>query len=366
MVQPFPASFGSTNIGLPRLPTASEQMGMIGRQCAEQKDTTAKEEAKIANEEEAIANAPEQAVMERQSTPESTSSKKIRTPFPRNATKTTLAEDIKENIPLPSCLQICCTISDRRIDEPEMLEKTWWCYYCCCCGLGCGSWVHQRSLLKLTCCLTECESMEIFDQQVGTFSWIWSCAYCHFLGQMPRLQGTPKCICWDEMYGHDAVFRDDYNARRDKDINRNVNDAADHEDDPIQTFDHVLMSTFTLCYYSNFGISMSPLIIRPSVCTGACKWCCCQSSYEIVHPWDEEFGCCTHLLTCMWFYFTCRLPALTGDKRQKKYPIITCCGKKILPMKSRRMKDQFGQNTESEEEESPWYRPVQLPGPPQV
>jgi hypothetical protein len=250
----------------------------------------------------------------------------------------------------------CCTFSNRAIDEVELLEKTWWCMYCCCYGLGCGPWVHQRSFLKLTCCLTECERTDVFDKNIGTFSWLYSCCFCHALGQMPRLPGTPMCVCLDEMYWHDNNSRDDFNSRKDKAVTEWEED--NNGDDPaVQTFDFVLMTAYTLCFYKVFGFAVSPVIIRPSLCMGTCKWCCCQCSSEFVPACGEEFGCCTHLLTCTWCYFTCRLPILSGDRRPKKHPVITLCGRKILPLKRRKKMT----DSEAHAEESPWYREVELP-----
>jgi hypothetical protein len=230
--------------------------------------------------------------------------------------------------------------SNARIAESEMFERAWWCIYCCCVGIGSGDVVQPRPVWKCACWRAEMESDVFTHDRDGMFNCIVSLCCCHTLCQTPRREKTPDFMCCNEIMGDPTKVS---KAKK----------AENLEFPQIQPFDAILSQAFTACYYRLFGCSLSPTLVpmQNSCCTGSCKFGCCSSNYQCTVPnsfvacYDDEYGWCTYMATCLWLHVHCRVPPHLVEAGKLNCPLVAFWGRSV-----------WG---EEEDKESPWVKPVQ-------
>lgn len=180
--------------------------------------------------------------------------------------------------------------ADTQLTEELVLGEAWWFLYCCCGGCGCG---RESAILHLLCkcliCRLLCETTECRSKADGLCQFVQSCCCCSTLGQLPRRNGSPRCMLCAEHWG--GLYRNE----------------KSHEAEPHGLYDDVLHESCMLCYLLCCGIALR----RKNPYSGLLfsKCLCCRGSIS------------AFLWTWRCLYAQCRLPPQTVSN-----PLCGLCG----------------------------------------
>lgn len=303
--QPLPDPFGQT-YGIPRLPKEPVQVRLS---------------TLMAN---SLAEAPAQKVMYESDPTAGADGCIPRVSVATSASAAAASEGAGEdaeknsNEEKPSCFTPYCPDANRTIDEQELLDGPCWCLYCCCSGVGFGSFVHQRLMLKMACLLCECDEVECFGSE-GIFSCIWSCCCVSVLLHVPPRHKTPVFMCCNEMYG--LPHHDPKEAEEQERIEHDEYACGEN------VYNHLITESFTVFYLKIMGCVFSPPPFVNHIGGGWCKCSSIKCQVAAAQACSEEEGCCLGMWTCLWFYWYCRLPP---EMDTELNPVFACCGCKPL------------------------------------
>lgn len=210
-----------------------------------------------------------------------------------------------------------------RLDEHQVLDRSWWCTYCICGGCGCTeAFVPLRLDEKCICCLHTCESSECFNLDGCCLNMCSGCCLT-WLCQCPPRKDTPRCVCCNTWCcGIHTGLLDPH-----RDDPRGRIEPTDTRD--IPSYDVAIHHRFMLYYLCCCGCGISPHSFLQCMNINT-KCMCCRCSTISRLPCGHE-GCCTWVLTCGQCHTQCRIPCSCDHN-----PVCACCGYRLKPARKQR------------------------------